>query len=98
MHHKSAQSVRYKTPKEIPLVFHFGSNYDKHFIIKELAEEFKTQFECLEWNTVKYIIISVSIKKEIENCNTITNKIKFIYSVRCMLSSLSSPADNISKL
>ena len=25
-------------PKKIPLVFHNGSNYDYHFVIKELAE------------------------------------------------------------
>ena len=34
-------NLRYKTPKEIPVVFHNGSTYDYHFIIKELAEEFK---------------------------------------------------------
>ena len=27
--------LRYKTPKEITLVFHNGSKYDYHFIIKE---------------------------------------------------------------
>ena len=31
---------KYCVPKKIPLVFHNGSNYDYHFIIKELAEEF----------------------------------------------------------
>ena len=30
-----------------PTVFHNGSNYDYHFIIKVLAEEFKKQFACL---------------------------------------------------
>ena len=34
-------SLRYKIPKEIPVVFHNGSTYDYHFIIKELAKEFK---------------------------------------------------------
>ena len=29
------------------IVFHNGSNYDYHFIMKELAEEFKKQFTCL---------------------------------------------------
>ena len=29
------------TPKEIPIVFHDGSTYDYHFIIKEVAKEFK---------------------------------------------------------
>ena len=34
-------NLKYSAPKEIPIVFHNGSNYDHHFIIKELAEEFK---------------------------------------------------------
>ena len=33
-------NLRYKIPKEIPAVFHNGSTYDYHFIIKELEEEF----------------------------------------------------------
>ena len=32
---------------EILLFFHNRSNYDYHFIIKELAEEFEKQFTCL---------------------------------------------------
>ena len=34
-------NLRYKIPKEIPAVFHNGSTYHYHFIIKELAEEFE---------------------------------------------------------
>ena len=34
-------NLRYKTPKEIPVIFHNGSTYDYHFIIKEVAEEFE---------------------------------------------------------
>ena len=30
-------NLRYKVPKEIPIVFHNGSTYDYHFIIKELV-------------------------------------------------------------
>ena len=30
-------NLRYKIPKEIPVVFHNGSTYDYHFIIKKLA-------------------------------------------------------------
>ena len=29
----------YKTPKEVPIVFHNGSTYDYHFIMKEIATE-----------------------------------------------------------
>ena len=56
--------LRYKMPKEIPVVFHNGSTYDYHFITKELAEEFKGEFECLGENTNEYITFSVPIKKE----------------------------------
>ena len=56
-------NLKYKTPKEIPVVFHIGSTYDYHFIIKELAKEFECQFERLGENTEKYIIFSVPIKK-----------------------------------
>ena len=34
-------NLRYKIPKEILVVFHNGSTYVYHFIIKELAEEFE---------------------------------------------------------
>ena len=51
-------------PKEIPVVFHYGSTYDYHFIIKKLAKEFKDQFECLGENTEKYITFSVPIEKK----------------------------------
>ena len=38
-------------PKESSIVFHNGSNYDYHFIIKKLTEEFEKQFTCLGDNT-----------------------------------------------
>ena len=75
--------LRYKVPKEIPIVFHNGSTYNYHFIIKELVKEFDGNFECLGENTEKYITFSVLIKKKIENKNIeITYKIKFIDSYR----------------
>ena len=60
-------NLRYKVPKEIPIVFHNASIYDYHFIIKELVKEFEGNFECLGENTEKYITFSVPIKKKIEN-------------------------------
>ena len=57
-------NLRYKIPKEIPVVFHNGSTYDYHFIIKGLEEEFEGEFECLGANTEKCITFSVPIKKE----------------------------------
>ena len=91
-------NLRYKVPKEIPIVFHNGSTYDYHFIIKELVKEFNGNFECLGENTEKYITFSVPIKKKIENKDLeITNKNKFIDSYRFMASSLSKLADNLSE-
>ena len=48
-------NLRYKVSKEIPVVFHSGSIYDYHFIIKELVKEFEGNFHCLGENTEKYI-------------------------------------------
>ena len=91
-------NLRYKTPKEIPIVFHNGSTYDYHFIINKLAKEFDGQLECLGENTEKYIIFSVPISKELDNGKTITYKLKFIGSFRFMLTSLSSLVDNLSEI
>ena len=82
----------------MPVVFHNGSTYDYHFIIKELAKEFEGNFECLGENTEKYITFSVPIKKKIDNKDLeITYKIKFIDSYRFMSSSLSKLVDNLSE-
>ena len=44
-------NLRYKIPKKIPIVFHNASTYDYYFIIKQLAIEIKSEFECLGENT-----------------------------------------------
>ena len=91
-------NLRYKAPKEIPVVFHNGSTYDYHFIIKELVKEFEGNFDCLGENTEKHITLSVPLKKKIENKNLeITYKAKFIDSFRFMSSSLSKLVDNLSE-
>ena len=75
-------------------MFHNGSAYDYHFIIKELAEEFEGELECLGENTEKYITFSVPVKKQITKKEKYSNdkatkiyKIKFIDSFRFMSSS-----------
>ena len=88
-------NLRYKAPKEIPVVLHNGSTYNYHFIIKEFARESEVEFECLGENTGKYITSSVPIKKE-NGKITITYKLKFIDSYRFMSTSLSSLVDNLS--
>ena len=88
-------NLRYKIPKELPTVFHDGSTYDYHFIIKEIVKELG---ECLGENTKKYITFSVPIKKKIENKDIeVTYKIKFIDGYRFMGTSLSKLVDNLTE-
>ena len=90
--------------EKIPVVFHNGSTYDYHFIIKQLAEDFKDQFECLGENTERCITFSAQIKKEVANDDnskkkkTITYKLKFIDSYRFMQSKLSDLVDNLPEI
>ena len=92
-------------PNEIPVVFRNGSNYDYHFIIKELASKFEGQCKCLGENTEKYKTFSVPIEKEVtkidkdgnESVVTISYKIKFTDSERFMTSSLSNLVDNLAE-
>ena len=58
-------------PKTISIVFHNGSNYDYHFVITESAEKLKKQFTSLGENAKKYIIFTVSIKKEVTRIDKI---------------------------
>ena len=56
-HRGAAHSIfnlKYSLTKNVPTAFPNGSNYDYHFIIKELAEELKKQFICLGENSEKY--------------------------------------------
>ena len=92
-------NLRYKTLREIPVIFHNGSTYDYHFIIYKLVEEFKGNFDCLGENTEKYIItLSAPIKKDLDNGKTITYKLKFIDSYRFMDRSLASLVDSLSEI
>ena len=98
-------NLTYNIAKKIPIVFQNGSNYDYHFIIEELAEEFKKQFTCLGENTEKYITLTVSIEKEVtridKNGEEITKNVsyvlQFIDSTRFMAISLSNHVNNLSE-
>ena len=83
--------------KEIPVLFHNGSVYDYHFIIKYLVREFKGYFECLGENTEKYISFTVPFKKLI-NDKEIKYKIRISDSCRFVQDSLSNLVDNLSEL
>ena len=96
--------MNYKITKNIPAIFHNGSAYDYHLIIKRLVKEFEGEFECLGENTEKYITFSVPInkknyKKDKDGNDKIVNipyRLKFIDNYRFMPASLSSLVDNLS--
>ena len=79
------------------MLFHNGSVYDYHFIIKYLAREFKGNLECLGENTEKYICFTVPYKKAI-NDKEINYRIRISDSCRFMKDSLSALVDNLSEL
>ena len=87
------------------MVFHNGSNYDYHFIKKELAEEFRKQFTCLGENTEKYITFIVPIEKKVKRIDkkreeitkNISYLLQFIDSVRSMAGSLLDLVSNVSE-
>ena len=97
-------NLKSSVPKKIPIVFHKGSNYDYHFIIKHLAEEFKKQLTCLRENIEKYITFTFPIEKEvtrIDKNGEITKNtsyiLQFIDSARFIATSLSNLVNNLSE-
>ena len=71
-------NLRCNVPKRVPIVFHNGSNFDYHFIIKELAEKIKKQFNCLGENTKKK-------KKKFQELINMGKKLQKIYLTYCNL-------------
>ena len=98
-------NLKYSVPKKIPIIFHNGPNYDCHFIIKEMAEEFKKQFTYLGENIEKYITFTVPIEKVVtridKNGEEITKNIcyilQFIDSARFMARLLSNLVNTFSE-
>ena len=43
---RSKCNLNYKVPKDIPMIIH-NASYDTHFIINQLAEEFKGVLDCI---------------------------------------------------
>ena len=88
-------SLNYKVPKDIPIIIR-NVSYDTHFLINQLAQEFKGELNCIGENMEKYIKFSVPIKKECDDNKTMTYKLSFIDSFRFMPTSLSELVDNTS--
>ena len=88
------------------MVFHNGSKYDDHFIIRQLPKDFKGYFKCIGENTEKYISFSITTIKESEEGSKKKRpdaySLRFIDSFRFMqarldlLRNLSEPHKNLS--
>ena len=86
-------NLRYKVPDNIPIIIH-NASYDTHFIINQLAKEFKGELDCIGENMEKYITFSVPIKKKCDDGKIIPYKLWFIDSF--ISASLSDLVDNLS--
>ena len=77
----------------------FLFNYDYHFIIKELAEDFKKRFTCLRENTEKHITYTVPTEKEVtiidKNGKEITKNISYILQFLDSASFMASSVPNL---
>ena len=88
-------NLRYKVPDNIPITTH-NASYDTHFIINQLAKEFKGELDCIGENMENYITFFSRIKKTCDDRKTITHKLRFIDSFRFISASLSDLLDNMS--
>ena len=59
----SIYNLRYKLPKDIPIIIH-NASYDTHFVINQLAEKFKDELNYIGDNMEKYITFSVPFVKK----------------------------------
>ena len=64
-------NLKLNVPNEFPVVFHISSNYDYHFITKELANTIEGQFECLTKNAD----FSVPLEKEVRKTDKMLMKV-----------------------
>ena len=93
--------LKVSVPSEIHVVFKNGSNYDYHFIIKELTYRFEGKLNVLGKIQERWKNFDVLIEKEFTNIDKdgnesvapISYKTKVINSTRFMKTSLSNLAD-----
>ena len=69
-------NLSYKVQKEIPIIIH-NATYDTHFIINQLAIEFKGELNCIGDNMEKCITFSVPIK-ECNNKKTMNTNLNLL--------------------
>ena len=92
-------NLRYKIPSYIPIVFHNLSGYDAHLFIRELGKKFnKGKIGVIAENMQQYIsfnvVVVVNKYEELGKVKEKKIQLKFIDSMRFMVSSLDSLTNN----
>ena len=98
-------NLKYSVPEKLPIVFHNGSNYYYHLIIKELGEEFKNKWLVQEKTLKNTHNLYFPIEREImrifknveESIKNICYILQFIDSARFMAISFSHFVNNLSE-
>ena len=94
-------NLKYKVPKFVLVLFHNGSTYDNHLIIKQLAEDFNGYFSCIGENTEKYVSFSITFIKESADSNRKKKpdaySLRFIDSYRFMNRGLDDLVKNLAE-
>ena len=96
-------NLRYKILRHIPIVFHNLSGYDAHLFIRELGKKFDTgKIGVIAENKEKYISFNVDVivdwyEDELGRIKEKKIQLRFIDSMRFMVSSLDSPMNNLVK-
>ncbi|XP_055308224.1 uncharacterized protein LOC129572305 [Sitodiplosis mosellana] len=80
-------NLEYRDSRTVPVVFHNLSNYDSHFLIRELAVGFPGELRVISINKEKYISFIKTAADSSNKFNCMI-KFKFIDSFRFMASSL----------
>ena len=74
-------NLKYTTQRDIPVVIHNDSNYDFHLMIKELAEEFRSEIHCIPEDKEKYKTLSIPIMYRTVKDYEIPYNLRFIVIV-----------------
>ena len=59
-------NLNYKAPKEVPIIID-NTSYDAHFMINQLAKEFKGERNCIGDNMEKYITFAITYHISLTN-------------------------------
>ena len=93
-------NLKYKVPKNIAVIFHNGSIYDNHLIIRQISKDFNGYFKCTGENTEKYFTFSMNVAKKDTSSKKKrpeTYSLRFIDSYRFMNGGLENLVKNLAE-